>query len=520
MLVLFTAALALRLVGIKLGLPSETGGLTTLHPDESVTFYSLERMKPSKLDFFPGDAGSWGTLHLYTVGALVKALDFTGFVKLGDRKKLKESLGEVDKMYLSGRALSALFGALAVVALYFIGGLFLSERAAFFSALLLVFSQVPMMVSYLVKPDSMMIFLALVSVYFSLRLLREPSTACYSLAGLFLGLAFITKYSAALLVFFPLVAHSYHAYGARDPFLGVRKLFIFALSGLAAVLVCTPSLFLRTGDTLTVMFSNLERGAVGGGGFKTYVDYFFLVLPAAFGWFLLPLGLAGLARWVRGPFGEKTFIAIYCVLFMVWAGASSIPVITYTLPLIPFVCLAAGDLAHSIFDKRWGRLLVAAVLAQSMLSTLYVRHNYISGYTIKEADLWLRNNVPPGSIVAVPKNDTWTPFAIRRHSGFLKIMEGVSPQSSISDGVAALGRIYSKADYVVLSEREYGFVKSVPEKYPAECAALEEIFSGTTEIKRFQSKLPFYAMPFNSGKIGQQLNFMNPDILVLKVAHP
>ena len=72
---LVLAALSLRLVGIKLGLPSETGGLTTLHSDESVTFYTLEKMNPSKLDFYPGsDALSWGTFHLYAVGALIKPL--------------------------------------------------------------------------------------------------------------------------------------------------------------------------------------------------------------------------------------------------------------------------------------------------------------------------------------------------------------------------------------------------------------------------------------------------------------
>lgn len=523
LILLFTGALLLRVAGLKLGLPSETGGLTTLHPDEPLTFYSLERMNPSKLNFYPDESLNWGTFYVYTVGALVKTLDIAGFIKLGNRESLKKSLGEVDKMYLSARALSVIFGALSVVALYFIGCLFLSGRAAIFSAMLMAVSQAPVMASYLVKTDSTMIFWGLVAVYFSLKLLREPSTLNYSLAGFFLGLAFITKYSAALLVFFPFAAHFYHAYNSRNPLFGFKKLSIFMFSGLAAFLICNPYFILRPGDELRLILGNVPKGSVGGDVFKLYTSYFLSVLPAAFGWSLVPFALAAAARWLSGPAYEKRIIAVYCALFMAWAGATPGTYVLYTLPVAPFIFLAAGDLAHSIFDKRWGTIIVIAVFAQVLFYTLFIKRNYISDYTIKEADSWIRQNLPEGSTVAIARNDTWTPFVIRRHSGSFKILEGASSQSSLTKAVAGLGKIYSKADYVIISEYEYAAIKRTPEEFPVEYAALEKIFSGTKEVRRFEHRLPLYVLPFQykspgwQPAVGLQVNFMNPDMLVLKV---
>lgn len=522
---LFLFSVGLRATGLKLGLPSETGGLTTLHPDESVTFFSLERMKPAELDFYPGDVAlTWGTLHLYTTGAILKALDIAGVIKIGGRENLKGSLGEVDKMYLAARWLSVVFGALAVVALYFVGSLFMSARAAMAAAALMAVSQSPVMASYLVKTDSMMIFFALVSVYFSLKLFREPSTRNYALAGLFLGLAFVTKYSAALVAFFPFAAHIHHAYTARRPFFNIKKLLIFALSGLGAFLVCNPYFILRTEDEIKAMFFNFSKGKMGGDIFSLYVSYFSTVLPAAFGWSMVPFGLAGLARWLKAEVTEKTLVAAYCALFLAWAGATSGTYVLYTLPLAPFLFLAAGDLAASLFDRRWGKVLAIAVFAQVLAYTLYIKGCYLSDYTIKKADAWIRQNLPEGATVAIAKSDTWTPFVIRRRSGSFKVLEGAPSQAPLMEAVTELGKIYEKADYVIISECEYNFTRSAPDKYPAEAAAIEKIFSGTEEVKRFERGVPRYMLPFqykyaygSQPPIELQVNFMNPDILVLKV---
>lgn len=522
---LFLFAVGLRATGLKLGIPSETGGLTTLHPDESVTFFSLERMKPEKLDFYPGDTAlSWGTLHLYTVGAMLKTLDIAGYIKLGGRAALKDNLGEVDKMYLSARWLSVISGSLAVVALYFVGGLFLSKRSALAAAVLLAVSQAPVMASYLVKTDSMMLFLGLVSVYFSFKLLREPSTRNYALAGFFLGLAFVTKYSAVLMFFFPLAAHCYHAYKARSAVFGLKKFIIFMASGLAAFLICNPYFLLRPKDEIHAMLFNLGKGKVGGDVLGQYASYFSTVLPAAFGWSMVPFGLVAVARWLKGPFSEKQMVAAYCLLFIAWAGATSGTYVLYVLPLAPFLFLAAGDFASSLFGKRWWKVLAIAVFAQVALYTFYVKRNYVSDYTIKEADAWIRGNLPGKAVIAIAKNDTWTPFVIRRHAGSFKILEGAPSQARLMDAVTELGKIYSKADYVVISEYEYDFARSDPSKYPAETAALEKIFSGTTEVKRFERGLSRYQLPFQYRRaygsqppFELQVNFMNPDVLVLKV---
>ena len=522
---LFLTFLGLCLPGLKLGLPSETGVLTTLHPDEPVTFRSLERMNPAKLDFFPGDALYWGTFQVYAVGALIKSLDAIGALNLGDRNKLKTDLLQVDKMYLAGRLLSVFFGGLSTVVLYLLGCLLLDRRAAFFAALLLVFSHASVMAASFLRPDSIMLFWGLLSVYFSFKLLRVPSNSNCALAGFFLGLACVTKYSAVLFVFFPIAVHIYHVRNSHDFVSGFKKIGLFCIAWLASFLAFNPYLLLEFSRELQYMSAVAYLGGIYDVTLKSYTAYFLSVLPAAFGWSMVPFGLAAAARWLSGPAYEKRIIAVYCTLFLAWAGATSYTYVLYTLLVAPFIFLASGDLAHSLFDKRWGKIIVIAVFAQVLFYTLFIKRNYISDYTIKEADSWIRQNLPEGSTIAISKNYIWTPFVIRRHSGSFKIIEGASSHSIVLYAVVELGKIYSKADYVVISEKEYAAIKANPEKYAVAYAALEKIFSGTKEVKRFEKKLPFYVLPFDYNdrnlvdlnNLNLQVNFMNPDIRVLKV---
>ena len=68
-----------------------------------------------------------------------------------------------------------------------------------------------------------------------------------------------------------------------------------------------------------------------------------------------------------------------------------------------------------------------------------------------------------------------------------------------------------------MSEQEYSLMRAHPAQYPRGNEALDDIFAGTREVKRFSRKLPAYMLPFNYQNMDNQVNFMNPDILVLKV---
>src|SRR5438046_525228 len=92
-------ALALRLPAFFWGLPSTTQTLATFHADEQISYYSIEKWKPKQLKFPPGDALYWGTFHLYTLAAALKAASLAGYIHEGNRAYFLEDLRRSDRLY-------------------------------------------------------------------------------------------------------------------------------------------------------------------------------------------------------------------------------------------------------------------------------------------------------------------------------------------------------------------------------------------------------------------------------------
>lgn len=98
----------------------------------------------------------------------------------------------------AARLPSALFGVLAVFAVYLIGKELFGEREGLFAALLLAVTTNHLYISRIGLQESMLIALGLMGVLFVLRAANKPKK--YIWAGLWFGLAFLTKYNAVLFV--------------------------------------------------------------------------------------------------------------------------------------------------------------------------------------------------------------------------------------------------------------------------------------------------------------------------------
>ncbi|GAI46814.1 unnamed protein product, partial [marine sediment metagenome] len=98
--------------------PSKNLALTTYHPDEALSYNTLERMK--KGDFRPGREIGWGHLHFYILGITLKSAQLFGIVNPVSREFLAANLNEADKLYIVGRLLSIIFAVLSVYLIYLI----------------------------------------------------------------------------------------------------------------------------------------------------------------------------------------------------------------------------------------------------------------------------------------------------------------------------------------------------------------------------------------------------------------
>lgn len=97
------------------------------------------------------------------------------------------------------RLVPIFFGILDVIALYFLGKIIYNRKVGILSALFLSFSSYHILYSRTLMLETMLIFFMLVSMYFFWRAYSEDRLIYAAIAGVFIGLANNTKYSAFLL---------------------------------------------------------------------------------------------------------------------------------------------------------------------------------------------------------------------------------------------------------------------------------------------------------------------------------
>ena len=211
----FAFGLVLRVAGLDWGIPvydAETargapGLRVSFHPDEDNFLWNLVRVRPEKLDFVVTDF-HWGTLqyHLITLALLIaQGLEvvstpwrenFLGFHPV-----------EYARIFITGRAVSAILGSCSAFAAYGIGNRLYGSQAWLISALVLALMPLHVVKSHDLTADVSMVFFLLLAFWRLLISLEHPSARNHLLAGLVTGLAVAAKYSAIFLLPVVVLSH-------------------------------------------------------------------------------------------------------------------------------------------------------------------------------------------------------------------------------------------------------------------------------------------------------------------------
>ncbi|MFM7141930.1 MAG: hypothetical protein ACKO2K_08465, partial [Alphaproteobacteria bacterium] len=249
--------------------------------------------------------------------------------------------------------------------------------------------------------DPLLTTLTAAALLVTLRLARSPATSLAALAGLLVGLAVATKYTAILLVapvaWAILVEAPLGGIGRREVGLLAITAGLAALAG--AALGC-PSCFVESHKLFAAIATH--RRMVAWGGFPT--DH----LVSTLGWYgrrylyqlvaSLPF-LLGLPLWLLVLFGIGRAVArhdrddrVLLAFVVAWFGvvaASRVTFARYLLPLVPaLVPLAARALAARPAGVA---LAVAATLYGTILSASQVARFSWSSQSAVAA--WIQSNV-------------------------------------------------------------------------------------------------------------------------------
>jgi hypothetical protein len=416
--------------------------------------------------------------------------------------------------YLSFRLLVAVIGTATVPLVYLIGRRLFDYRAGLVAALIFAASPIHIYLSKVIRADALMILLLVAAFWFCLDIIERGTWRAYMLAGVFTGLAVVSKYPAAVFVLVVVAAHAMRWHqGEWDH----RKLVAAGLATLAGAFIGSPYAFLDFPAVLQAVNKEAEPhlGGASEGLLGDALWYLRGALPNS----VAPVGAllagAGAALCLRSGDRRQWLLLIFPPLFLIFICTLGIRWERWLIPIIPFVCLWLGG-AVSVIARQLDRVrrplgtLAALGLAALMflplaqLNVSYARL-LIAPETRTLARQWMIEHIPPGSRVLMerhgpqPPRDLFTYFEERRG-----VIQRINPQTRRLLNVYAVGELgklhdldqiaQEDIDYLVLTDY-YARYLAEAHLYPDMIARYEEIRAlGETVYEIFPNP-PLHAGP-------------------------
>jgi 4-amino-4-deoxy-L-arabinose transferase-like glycosyltransferase len=402
--IVLVVALALRLWGIKQGLPyvynvDEYGHFV---PEAVAMFH--HGLNPH---YFINPPALTYLLHV------IFAVWFGGRVGVTHEFALHP-----DRLFLVARITVALLGTLSVWLLYLLGARLFNRTVGLLASALMAVAFLPVFYGHLALNDVPTLAPLTLSLLGTAGVLRRGRMLDYLVAGIGLGLASATKYTAGVMIL-PLLAAAVAQYldgrpdARRDVTLGIGVALVAALG---AFLIANPFSVLdfhsfraelERQSSYTEMSHASWTGAPSRGSFVYYLWSF----TWGFGWVPALAAVGGAVTiWLRQRRLGWVLVPV-AVLYLAFLSLQGRYFGRWLLPIFPIVCLLAASFALALagwVTRRAPRLRVGftalAVLALTAQGLIYSIH---SGLLLSRTDTrnltraWVVEHIPAGARIVV-----------------------------------------------------------------------------------------------------------------------
>ena len=303
--------------------------------------------------------------------------------------------------YLIGRFfLGALFGTATVAILGKLGQDFFSPVIGRCAAFFLAISLLPAQHSHYIYADIPLTFFMTTLLYSLFLIFKKQSNEYFILAGLCLGLATATKYTAVYFVPPILLAYVqvYKFEGLKAP--SLSRVGLFILSALVTYALMAPYTFLAWTE-----FLNQIRTQTGSEAYLGWSHHFVHSILNGTSLPFCALAIGGAAMLFRH--WRREFWLCFWIISLYYAVNVhfSQPFSRYMMPLFPILCLLAAlgwDLTQKALRNSISKkILFVAIAASLLLPTLYANHLFLKKDTRDEALEWMQKNVPAGAVIVV-----------------------------------------------------------------------------------------------------------------------
>ncbi len=501
---LIALALSLRWYGL------DWGGY---HPDEwPIRSFAYGLGMPGSVsEFFSAESPlnpgwfNYGTLPLILLATI-------GWI--GDQ--LREFASFVPSNEVLWRGATGLVDAATVILITHIGRELYGRTAGFLAAALYALAVLPIQLSHYYAVDPLMTALLMGSMLASIRFLQSRSPRTGFLAAALLGLAISTK--ATAVVFAIPVVFVWLAYlwipirknaNAESVSLPLRQAILAVLIAFAAFAVAQPYALIDFSTYLNDVLTqaNMARGDLE---LPFTIQYehttpWLYHLRNLVIWGLgIPLGVAALAgsaliAW-RAARNRNTleilFIAALLIPFL-WLGAQQVKFMRYLLPLYPLLSIAAAFaiLSAVAYLERFSRKgtwawasLAGIVIVPTAFFAIAFTTVFGGTHPVDRMSLWIEENVQHGSIITT---ETWDQRFHGEHRYDIESIEVYWPDNRLKAQELAVQ--LDRAEYIYMfSNRGYGSVTRLPERFPVMRAYYDALFDGRLgfELARVEATYP------------------------------
>ncbi|MDA1257021.1 MAG: DUF2298 domain-containing protein [Chloroflexi bacterium] len=492
-------ALGLRLYGIDW----DDGGL--FHPDERAILMQTQQLE------FPGP-GEFGDLLSAEDSPLNPGWFNYGSLPLYSLRTLQAAASPVTDwdlfdLRIPGRVMSSLADTVTVFLVFVIGARWYGRKVGLLASVLTALAVIHIQLSHFFAVDTILAMFIVATIMVLVRVAHTGRRCDAALAGVLFGLAVATKASAAPLALAIVAAHFISAFSeSGDRFTlaswSRERLRLFIVGGLttavaafAALVVAQPYMFLDFGQFWTDVTreSEMVRRIVDFPYTRQYVDTPSYVYQ---GWQLGMWGLGpvlGLAVWGglaagvvaawRSRLKVDLVVLAWVIPYIAIVGWFDVKFMRYMLPVTPFLMLFAGRATWWIVDvvrrfpglqRAAAPLIVGLLIVFTAHYTLAFESIYAKAHPANEASDWIAANAAPGSTILKEHWDEGLPELYRYDVKELPLYD--HDDRSKLDTVAGM---LSEADYmVVFSNRLYGTIPRLPDRYPITSAYYRQLFSG------------------------------------------
>lgn len=399
-----------------------------------------------------------------------------------------------EQLTLAGRGLSALADTLTVLVIGLLARHLYGERAAWLAAAFGALALLHIQQAHFATVDSILTLFVTSALWFMTHVASggHSTRRASLLAGACAGLALGSKASALLLVL-PLML--VHLRRDADRWRVDARLWTALLAMGLAFAVTNPYALLEL--PLFALDIGTQTALVRGRMDVAFTRQFTGTLPIWYFiqqqglWALgLPLTVAcyvglGRATWAARS-KDTAQPAALPLLAWVWlnllvVGTQSVKFPRYMLPVTPVLFVFAAGLFRERGRVRDG--LAGAVLVLTALHALAFVRLYDQPHPWLAASEWLYDHVPQGAAIAVEQGDDALPLDLdtgetQRRAALYYHQLTLDPYAAESNMAGYLGNL-AASDYLVLaSNRLYGTVPRLDDRYPLAAATYRNLFAG------------------------------------------